>query len=106
MKDRPPRQHSQGLRFLHYSPLYERLMQQTPGISGYDLFSEMGPKSHSTIIVPSGRRESAYLYVSLSSVNSRCPPPRWGFRSPNELISILLFTHILQGCKVTSTSAK
>ncbi|GBN55607.1 hypothetical protein AVEN_223864-1 [Araneus ventricosus] len=74
MKDRPTRQHCQTLRLLHYSPHYERLMQQSPGIPGYGLSSEMGPKSHTTIIVPSGWRESAYLYGSLSSENSRCTP--------------------------------
>ncbi|GBO22081.1 hypothetical protein AVEN_2152-1 [Araneus ventricosus] len=57
MEDRPPRQHSQALRFLHYSPHYERLMQQPPGLPGYDLSSEMSPKSHTTIIAPSGWRE-------------------------------------------------
>ncbi|GBM37459.1 hypothetical protein AVEN_263137-1 [Araneus ventricosus] len=79
MKNWPPRQHSQALRFLHYSPHYERFMQQTPVLPGYDLSSEMGPKSHTTIIVPSGWRETAYIYGSLSSVNSRCHPdgPRW-----------------------------
>ncbi|GBN91066.1 hypothetical protein AVEN_97115-1 [Araneus ventricosus] len=28
LKDRPPRQHSQAMRFLHHSPHYERRMQQ------------------------------------------------------------------------------
>ncbi|GBN61894.1 hypothetical protein AVEN_24501-1 [Araneus ventricosus] len=78
IKDRPPRQHSQALLSLHYSPHYERLMQQLPGQPGYDLPSETGPKSHTTIIVPSDWRELACLYGSLSSVNSRCPPPEQG----------------------------
>ncbi|GBM86834.1 hypothetical protein AVEN_213782-1 [Araneus ventricosus] len=73
MKDRPPRQHSQALRFLHYSPHYEQLVQQPSVLPGSDLSSEMGPKSHITIIVLSGWREPAYLHGSLSSVNSRCP---------------------------------
>ncbi|GBL73057.1 hypothetical protein AVEN_128218-1 [Araneus ventricosus] len=63
---------SQALWFLHNSPHYERLMQQHV-LSGYDMPSEIGPNSHTTIIVPSGRREPAYIYDSFSSVNSRCP---------------------------------
>ncbi|GBM78987.1 hypothetical protein AVEN_226346-1 [Araneus ventricosus] len=59
MNDRPPRQHSQALRFLHYSPYYKRFMQQPLVLPGYDLSSEMDPKSHTTIIVPSGWREPA-----------------------------------------------
>ncbi|GBL83986.1 hypothetical protein AVEN_100860-1 [Araneus ventricosus] len=43
----------------------------TPVLPRYDLASEMGPKSRTTIIVSSGYRESAYLYGSLSTVNSR-----------------------------------
>ncbi|GBN98607.1 hypothetical protein AVEN_14863-1 [Araneus ventricosus] len=53
MKDRPPRQHSQALRPPHYNPHKERFMlRPTPVLPGYDLSSEMGPKSHATIIVP------------------------------------------------------
>ncbi|GBL77000.1 hypothetical protein AVEN_12658-1 [Araneus ventricosus] len=73
MNDRPPREHSQALRFLHYSPHYERPMQQPPVLPGYDLSSEMGPEGHTTIIVPSGWREPAYLHGSLLSVDSRYP---------------------------------
>ncbi|GBM07466.1 hypothetical protein AVEN_112647-1 [Araneus ventricosus] len=72
MKDRPPRQHSHALRFLHFSSHYEQLMQQPPVLPGYDLSSKMGPKSYITIIVPSGWRESAYLYGILPYVNLRC----------------------------------
>ncbi|GBN50924.1 hypothetical protein AVEN_137801-1 [Araneus ventricosus] len=41
MKDLPPRQHCQALRFLHYSPYYNRLMQQPLVLQGYDLPSDM-----------------------------------------------------------------
>ncbi|GBN19024.1 hypothetical protein AVEN_104260-1 [Araneus ventricosus] len=34
LKDRPPRRQSQALRFLHYSPHYEWLMQQPPDNRG------------------------------------------------------------------------
>ncbi|GBN44382.1 hypothetical protein AVEN_193323-1, partial [Araneus ventricosus] len=44
---------NQALWFLHNSPHYERLMQQTPVLPGYDPSSEVGPKSLTTIIVPS-----------------------------------------------------
>ncbi|GBM99819.1 hypothetical protein AVEN_121185-1 [Araneus ventricosus] len=74
MKNRPLQQNSQALRFLHYSLHYEQLMQQLSILPGYDPSSEMDPKSHTIIIVPSGWRGSAYLYGSLSSVNSRCAP--------------------------------
>ncbi|GBM44354.1 hypothetical protein AVEN_185659-1 [Araneus ventricosus] len=43
-------------------------------LPGYDPSSEVGTKSHTTIIVPSGPREPAYLYVSRSSAFLRCPP--------------------------------
>ncbi|GBO36350.1 hypothetical protein AVEN_102502-1 [Araneus ventricosus] len=59
-----------GTEAPHYNPHYERFMRRPPTttvLPGYDLSSEMGPKSHTTIIVPLGRRESAYLYGSLSS---------------------------------------
>ncbi|GBM67390.1 hypothetical protein AVEN_233575-1 [Araneus ventricosus] len=61
MKDRSPRQHSQALWLLHNSLHYERLMQQPPVLPGYDLSWEMGTKSHTTIIVPSGWREPALI---------------------------------------------
>ncbi|GBL85451.1 hypothetical protein AVEN_34632-1 [Araneus ventricosus] len=53
-------------------PHCEGLIKQPFVSLGYDLSSEMGL---TTIIVPSGWREPAYLYGSLSSVCSRCPPP-------------------------------
>ncbi|GBM90744.1 hypothetical protein AVEN_197248-1 [Araneus ventricosus] len=43
MKDRPPRQHSQALKFLHYSLYYDRLMQQ-PRIKGVRPLCGDGPK--------------------------------------------------------------
>ncbi|GBN88986.1 hypothetical protein AVEN_173424-1 [Araneus ventricosus] len=55
MKDRPPRQHSQELRPPHHNSHYEQLMRRPPPapvLPRYDLSSEMGPKSHTTIIVP------------------------------------------------------
>ncbi|GBM84517.1 hypothetical protein AVEN_246177-1 [Araneus ventricosus] len=52
MKDRPPRQHSQALRPPHYNPHCERFMKRLPVLPGYDLSSEMGLKSHTTIIEP------------------------------------------------------
>ncbi|GBN73052.1 hypothetical protein AVEN_43381-1 [Araneus ventricosus] len=61
MKECPPRQQSQALWFLQNSPDYEWLMHHAPALLGYDLSSEMGPNSHTTIIVPSGWRERAYL---------------------------------------------
>ncbi|GBN03892.1 hypothetical protein AVEN_132945-1 [Araneus ventricosus] len=48
-------------------------MQQPPVLQGYDPSSELAPKSHTTIIVPSGWRESAYLYGELA-----VPPPPMG----------------------------
>ncbi|GBN05952.1 hypothetical protein AVEN_33174-1 [Araneus ventricosus] len=75
MKDRPPRQHCQALRFLHYSPHYERLMQQPPRVTGVQSVFGDFPKIHTIIIVPSDWREADYLYGSLSSVKSRCHPP-------------------------------
>ncbi|GBM35856.1 hypothetical protein AVEN_148154-1 [Araneus ventricosus] len=54
-------------------------MQQLFGKPLYDLSSEMDPKSHTTIIVSSGWRDSAYLYGSLSSGNSRLPSPTLPF---------------------------
>ncbi|GBM50377.1 hypothetical protein AVEN_128999-1 [Araneus ventricosus] len=75
MEDRTPRQHSQAPRYLHYSPHYKRLIQKPTVLPGYERTSEMVPKTHTTIIVPSDWRESTYLYGSLSSVNSRCPLP-------------------------------
>ncbi|GBO26967.1 hypothetical protein AVEN_62964-1 [Araneus ventricosus] len=61
MNDRPPRQHNQALRFLHYSPHYERLMQQDSVLPGYNRSSEMGPKSHTAIIITSCWQEPAHL---------------------------------------------
>ncbi|GBM46942.1 hypothetical protein AVEN_241171-1 [Araneus ventricosus] len=54
LKDLPPRQPSQALWFLHSIPHYEWLMQQPAVSQGYDPSPEVGPKSHTTIIVPSG----------------------------------------------------
>ncbi|GBN67601.1 hypothetical protein AVEN_105655-1 [Araneus ventricosus] len=36
------------------SPHYERLMRPSPVLPGYDPSSEMGPKNHTTISVPTG----------------------------------------------------
>ncbi|GBM32064.1 hypothetical protein AVEN_150057-1, partial [Araneus ventricosus] len=44
MKDRPPRQHRQALRFNSLPPL-RVARQQPPVLPGYDLSSEMGPES-------------------------------------------------------------
>ncbi|GBN52874.1 hypothetical protein AVEN_2669-1 [Araneus ventricosus] len=76
LKDRPPQQIVGHCGSCIIAPL-RAAHAATPVLQGYDPSSEVGPKSHTTIIVPSGGREPAYLYGSLSSANTRCPP-RWG----------------------------
>ncbi|GBM34853.1 hypothetical protein AVEN_208051-1 [Araneus ventricosus] len=70
VNNRPPRQN-----IGHNSPHYERLMRRPPVLPGYDQSSEMTPKSHTIITIPTREeRGSAHLSSGFSSVNSRCPP--------------------------------
>ncbi|GBN17102.1 hypothetical protein AVEN_232283-1 [Araneus ventricosus] len=76
MKDRPPRQHSQVLWFLHYSPHYERLMQQPPVLPGYDLSSEMAQRSTPPLLYHR-IGDSQITYTAASHPWTR-GAPRWG----------------------------
>ncbi|GBM30224.1 hypothetical protein AVEN_10968-1 [Araneus ventricosus] len=57
---------------------YKRLMRRSPVLPGYDPSSEMGPKSHNTITIPTiiilQKLEPVFLSSCFSPVNSRCPP--------------------------------
>ncbi|GBN82683.1 hypothetical protein AVEN_74686-1 [Araneus ventricosus] len=56
-----------GVLIAHHQATARPLPKELRTITG-------GGSQSPSIIVPSGWRESAYLYDSLSSVNSRCPP--------------------------------
>ncbi|GBL98045.1 hypothetical protein AVEN_107690-1, partial [Araneus ventricosus] len=68
---------SRALWFLHNSPHYERLMQHPPVLPGYDPSLEVGPKSHTTIIVPSGLTR-ACLLIRQPLIRELAVSPRWG----------------------------
>ncbi|GBL83118.1 hypothetical protein AVEN_67517-1 [Araneus ventricosus] len=80
MKDRPPRQHSQALRFLHYSPQCERLMQQPPGKPGRNktekVLAHVSPADVTMGIWRGGVRRRGRHLSRRHSLNFRTTPAR------------------------------
>ncbi|GBL79400.1 hypothetical protein AVEN_92585-1 [Araneus ventricosus] len=59
---------------LHNSPHYERLMRRPPVLPGYYPSSEMGSKSHNTIIIPTREARTRLLILRLLIRELAVPP--------------------------------
>ncbi|GBN04223.1 hypothetical protein AVEN_117709-1 [Araneus ventricosus] len=68
----------QALRFLHNNPHRAAHTVHFPALPGMFLSSEMGPKNHTTIFVPSREARTCLLIRELLIHELSVPPPQMG----------------------------